>query len=66
MCERDELCGNDPENCPDCNPAPNAWRVLDSEGEHRYTSYSEADAEGILAGHPGWRIVPVTIADPRW
>ena len=66
MCERDELCGDDPENCTYCNPTPNAWRVLDSENDHRYTVYTEAEAEALVDIHAGWRVVPVCISDPRW
>lgn len=67
MCEQDELCGESAENC-DCNTVlePNAWRILDSYGEVRYTVYEESMAQGIVIGHDGWTIVPVTISDPRW
>lgn len=67
MCEQDELCGESAENCA-CNQAssPNAWRILDSFGDVRYTVYEESMALGIIIGHDGWTIQPVRINDPRW
>ena len=44
----------------------NAFRVYDSEGEHRYTVYTEAEAQAIVAAHEGWSYRPVSIKDPRW
>lgn len=70
MCERDELCDRDPENCDECSDpvqfVPNAFRVLDSYGDVRYTVFEEAMAQGIIIGQDGWTIQPVKIKDPRW
>jgi hypothetical protein len=50
----------------DNQSAPNAWRILDSYGDHRYTVYTLAEAQALCAANEGWTFVAVRIKSPRW